>query len=70
MGWTKTRSQIAHAKKADPNADVTELKVQLRAERLEDYIKATVEAAPPLTDEQRARLADLLRPTTTSAGAA
>ena len=30
------------------------------AERLSDYIKATVATAPPLTVEQRARLATLL----------
>ncbi len=29
--------------------------------RLEDYIRQTVEAAPPLTDDQRSRLALLLR---------
>lgn len=60
MSWTKTRSQIAHAKKADPQADVTELRRQLKAERLEDHIKRTIEAAPPLTAEQRDRLAVLL----------
>lgn len=60
MSWTQTRSQIARTKKADPTADVTELRRQLKAERLEDYIKRTVDAAPPLTDTQRARLAALL----------
>jgi hypothetical protein len=49
MSWTQTRSKIAHAKKADPTADVTELRRQLKAERLEDYIARTVDAAPPLT---------------------
>ncbi len=33
----------------------------LRAARLEDYITRTVDAAPPLTPEQRDRLAVLLR---------
>lgn len=61
MSWTHTRSRIAHVKKADPSADVTELKRQLKAERLEDYIKRAVDAAPPLTLEQRDRLAALLR---------
>lgn len=63
MSWTHTRSRIAQTKKADPNADVTELRRQLKAERLEDYIKKTVDAAPPLTPEQRDRLALLLRTT-------
>ncbi len=32
------------------------------AARLADYIRDTLEKAPPLTDEQRAKLAELLRP--------
>lgn len=62
MSWTKTRSEIAHAKKADPSADVTELKRQLKAERLADHIQFVVDSAPPLSDEQRERIAALLRP--------
>ncbi len=60
MSWTQTRSRIAHAKKADPQADVTDLRRQLKAERLEDYIQRTVDAAPPLSQEQRQKLAALL----------
>lgn len=60
MSWTKTRSQIAHAKRADPNADTTELRRKLKAERLEDYIARTLDEAPPLSPEQRQRLAVLL----------
>ncbi|GAA1446383.1 hypothetical protein GCM10009641_69820 [Mycobacterium cookii] len=60
MSWTQTRSRIAHAKKADPKADVTDLRRQLKAERLEDYIQRTVDAAPPLSQEQRQKLAALL----------
>jgi len=60
LSWTQTRSKIAHIKKADPAADVTDLQRQLKAERLEDYIQRSVDAAPPLTVEQRARLAALL----------
>lgn len=33
-----------------------------REKRLAEYIKRTVEAAPPLTAEQRARLAAILTP--------
>ena len=62
MSWTKTRSQLAKAIQRDPEADVTELRRQLKAERLEAHIKNLVDAAPPLTDEQRARLAALLTP--------
>ena len=62
MSWTQTRSQIAHAKRRDPNADVTDLKAQLKAERLADYIARVVDTMPPLTPAQRDRLALLLRP--------
>lgn len=39
----------------------------LAALRLEDYITRTLAAAPPLTDEQRVKLAELLRPVRRSA---
>lgn len=61
MSWTKTRSTIAHTIRKDPNADVTELRRQLKAERLAEYIEKVVDAAPPLTTEQRDKLALLLR---------
>lgn len=61
MSWTHTRSQIAHAKRKNPDADVTELRRQLKAERLAEHIAKVVAEAPPLTDEQRDRLAVLLR---------
>ena len=32
------------------------------AARIADYIEKTLAAAPPLTDDQRTRLAELLRP--------
>ena len=53
MSWTKTRSQIALTVKSDPTADVTDLRRQLKAERLEEYVRQTVDSAPPLTQEQR-----------------
>lgn len=61
MSWTKTRSQIAHAVKKNPDADTTELRRQLKAERLALYIERVVDAAPPLTTAQRDRLALLLK---------
>ncbi|UFN46080.1 hypothetical protein [Nocardioides okcheonensis] len=63
MGWTHTRSKIAGELRRNPEADVTELRRQLKAERLEEHIKRVVDDAPPLNDEQRARLARLLRST-------
>lgn len=69
MSWTKTRSEIAHAKRRDPNADTTELRRKMREERAAEYIKKLVDDAPPLTADQRARLAELLAPVRRTAGA-
>lgn len=69
MSWTHTRSKIALAKRHNPDADVTELQRQLKAERLAEYVERVVSEAPPLTDEQLARVTAILRPTLrTSAG--
>ena len=51
--WMKTRSQIALTKKKDPSADITELRGQLKAERLEDHVRKVLASAPPLTASQR-----------------
>lgn len=42
--------------------DKDELARDYAAEKLADYIRRTVDAAPPLTAEQRERLTSLLRP--------
>jgi hypothetical protein len=62
MGWTHTRSRIAHEKKKNPNADVTALRRQLKAERIEEYVRRVIDEAPPLSAEQRERIARLLGP--------
>jgi len=41
--WTQTRSQIANILKADPDADVTDLRRKLKAELLADYVRRTVD---------------------------
>jgi hypothetical protein len=41
--------------------DANELHRQLRTERIEEHIQRTVDAAPPLTPEQRDRLTAILR---------
>lgn len=61
MSWTHTRSQIALAKRANPEADVTDLQRRLKAERLAEHIARVVAEAPALTADQRDRLALLLR---------
>lgn len=48
--------------RGDHNA-ADEARRDLRAETLAEHIKAVVDAAPPLTDEQRQRLSQLLSPT-------
>jgi len=68
VSWTHTRSRIARTKKADPEADVTELRRQLKAERLEEYIERVVNDAPELNDEQRRRLASVVLPTPARGG--
>ncbi len=58
--WTRTRARIAGTLRADPAADVTALRRQLREERLTEHIERVVNQTPPLTPEQRERLALLL----------
>jgi Spy/CpxP family protein refolding chaperone len=41
----------------------------LKAARLTDYVQRTLASAPPLTPEQRAKLAELLKPVRREAGA-
>lgn len=66
--WKRTRSRLANTKKHDPHADVTELRRQLKTERMAAYIREMVDAMPPLTEEQRSRLASLFRPNAGSDG--
>jgi len=60
MAWTHTRAKIAQTKRDNPHADVTDLRRQLRAERLAEHIEKVLAEAPPLTDQQLNRLASLL----------
>lgn len=57
------RARLANAVRRGDDAAATESRRDLKAARLEDHIRKTVDEAPPLTDEQRARLAQLLQPT-------
>ncbi len=64
MTWTAERARVAALSRSrtpdDP--DFLAAKRDLRAARAEDYIRQLVDSAPPLTPEQRDRLAVLLRP--------
>ncbi len=62
MSWTHTRSQIAIEKRRNPNADVTELRRKLKTERTAEYIEKVLADWPPLTDQQRTTLAEILKP--------
>ncbi len=61
--WTHTRARIAATKRHHPDVDTSDLERELRAAKAEDYLRRLVADGPRLTDEQKARLAVLLRPT-------
>jgi hypothetical protein len=67
--WTHERARVASLTRSreanDP--ELQEARRNLRTERLADYIQRAVDAAPPLSQEQRDRLAALLGPTVGSA---
>ncbi len=61
--WRSTRARIAslsRSRSAD-DPDLIEARRDLAAERLAEHIERVVAAAPPLSREQRDRLALLLR---------
>nr|WP_242600153.1 hypothetical protein [Dermacoccus nishinomiyaensis] len=55
------RGRIAATRRHHPETDLTELKREHAAAKIAAYVEKTVAEAPPLTDEQRDRLATLLR---------
>lgn len=62
MSWTEHRARVAslsRSRKPD-DPDLLEARRNLRAARLADYVARTVAEAPPLTAEQRERVALLL----------
>ncbi|AGZ51094.1 hypothetical protein B1T45_16515 [Mycobacterium kansasii] len=63
------RGRVAALSRSRPADDPDYLAAQrdLAAANVESYITRTLAAAPPLTDEQRTRLAELLRPVRTPA---
>lgn len=72
MGWTHDRARIARLSQTLPHdhPELVDARRELRASRLADYIQKTIDQAPPLTAEQRDRLAMLLRGPSNSGGAA
>lgn len=63
MSWTTERARVASLSRSrtpdDP--DLIDARRNLRTERLAEHIARVVDEAPPLTTEQRDRLALLLR---------
>lgn len=59
--WTRARARLAvQTRHGADEQTLAELRRDLRAARLAEAIEKTVAELPPLTDEQRARLASLL----------
>jgi hypothetical protein len=63
-GKFHARARIGALSRSRPEDDpeLVEEKRKLKALGLEEYIAKTLATAPPLTSEQRAKLAELLRP--------
>ena len=61
--WTAKRAKLAALSRHRPADDpeVLEAARDLRAARLEDHVAKVVALAPPLSDDQRARITRLLR---------
>lgn len=57
------RGRLGYAKRIGDPQTITDAKRDLAAANLQQYIEKVVSTAPPLTDEQRDRLAALLRST-------
>jgi hypothetical protein len=59
--WTVHRARAAGKRRQNPDADIDDELRDMRAARAEDYIRDLVDTFPPLTQEQRSRLAAILR---------
>lgn len=72
MSWTHERAKVASLSRSRPANDpeLVAARRNLKAIRLEEYVARVVAEAPPLTDEQRDRIATLLRPSKIGGGAA
>lgn len=74
MTWQRERARVASLSRSRTTDDPELLgaKRDLRAALMEEYVRKSLAAAPPLTDEQRERLALLFAPATAthSGGAA
>lgn len=62
------RASIAARARHAPDDPQTDARRDLRAANLEQHVRRIVDQAPPLTDEQRNKIAALLRPSPDSGG--
>lgn len=53
---------LSRTDRAPDHPEFVEARRGLKAARAEDYVAKLLAEAPPLTDEQRTKLAELLRP--------
>ena len=62
--WQSKRARIARLSKDLPkdHPELQRLRTELRTHRTAEYIEKILDAWPPLTDEQRTKLAELLKP--------
>lgn len=62
MSWTKDRATVASLSRVRPSDDpeLIEARQRLKAAKLEEYVARVVASAPPLTNEQKSRIASLL----------
>jgi hypothetical protein len=69
--WQQKRASIARRSQGLPpdHPELVELRRKLKTQRVEEYIERVLSEAPPLTADQRARLAELLQPVRGKAGA-
>lgn len=60
--WTQERARVASLSRSRPpdDPDLVAARRNLRAAHLAEYVRKAVEQAPPLTAEQRARVAAAL----------
>lgn len=66
----RTRALVAVAHRRGNPEEIACAQRDLAAAKLEDYIRRTVDAAPPLSESQRDRLVAVLRGSSNSGGAA
>lgn len=58
----KARSALGVASRTGDQNQINDARRNLAAANIENYVARVVATAPPLTDEQAARIASMLRP--------